>query len=127
MIYLLIDLYICLDSERLVDLLIANGANVNQANLYKMTPLHRAVSQGKSYVYHKIHKIFITKSHSFFLKEYIEFAKQLIKNGANVNVKNNDGKTPLDIAIGKSNSHLTKSALISQEHLIFCDEFVYFF
>ena len=37
-----------------------------------------------------------------------EVAKLLITNGADVNVKRDDGKTPLDMAVGKTTALLRK-------------------
>ena len=60
----------------IVELLLAEGADVNAKDKYGLTPLHRAASGG-----------------------HTETAELLITEGADVNAKNEDGKTPLDRAI----------------------------
>jgi len=68
-------LAIVLDNKKVVDLLIANGADVNAKAEGDITPLHAAQLFG--------HK---------------EIADLLIANGADVNAKDENGLTPMDIA-----------------------------
>lgn len=60
-------------------LLINSGANVNALNKRKSTPLHETIRMNK-------------------YKKNIELIKLLIKNGAAVDLKDIEGKTPLDLA-----------------------------
>ena len=65
------------DHKEIVELLLANGANVNALDYVREdTPLHDVASRG--------HK---------------EIAALLIDNGADVNAKDIDGTTPLDLAL----------------------------
>ena len=61
--------------EKIIELLIDQGADVNAKNKYKQTPLHQSAQEKK------------------------EVCKLLISKGAMVNVKGNYGKTPLDWAL----------------------------
>ena len=64
--------------KEIVELLIAEGADVNAMNGAGQTPLHFAAQEGQ--------------------KEIVEL---LIAKGADVNAKTNDGETPLDLAKGE--------------------------
>jgi len=91
----------------LVKSLIANGADVNnrEDTTFK-TPLQRAVISGHKQVAELLlaHGADInagkTSSLHYAAKEgHKEIAGLLIANGADVNAKNNNGQTPLDIAV----------------------------
>ncbi|MDR0590401.1 MAG: ankyrin repeat domain-containing protein [Puniceicoccales bacterium] len=69
------------DEEKVLDA-IAEGGNVNAQNEYGWTPLHSAVSQG-----------------------HLNIVQALLKYGSpttEVNIQNNDGQTPLDIALSSA-------------------------
>jgi len=68
---------------KLLQSLIAKGANVNERDLNEWTPLHEAAHNGK-----------------------IEAAELLISHGADVNVKDKDGWTPLFLAMPSGNKDL---------------------
>lgn len=85
------DLWDCnVNSERVANFLIAHTANINFIiNKQGETPLHSTISRPQ-----KTHKI-------------IEI---LIANGANVNAKNRDGKTPLHLAVAPTHWNLNDTA-----------------
>ena len=95
-------IYIQKGNEKVVELLINGGADVNAQNNYGWTPLHLAVSGTP-----KIDEMFIGKQNSTPLydapligdpdKQYA-IIELLLNNGADVNLKNADDKTPLDLA-----------------------------
>ena len=67
-------------SKEIIELAIANGADVNATNNWGWTPLHNAIHAGNG-------------SRAYLSKE---IAETLIANGADVNAMNDDGETPLD-------------------------------
>jgi pectate lyase len=68
-----------------VELLLANGADIDAGESSCKTPLHYAVEKG-----------------------YNEIAELLIAKGADVNAKNNSGQTPLDIALSRNRIGIVK-------------------
>ena len=66
---------LCGGRKEIVELLIANGANVNKRDVRGSIPLHFSAWQGNK-----------------------EIAELFIAKGAGVNTKNEDGETPLDWA-----------------------------
>ena len=81
-----------------VKLLVRAGANVNEVSKYGETALTFAISVYKS-----------AASYNFYWKEdelnddtlpIFETIRFLIYNGANVNIKDKDGETPLSLAGG---------------------------
>lgn len=81
--------------KEIVEVLIQNRANVNQANAYGNTAIYASASRGN-----------LTQTRSktnwtdrdFFYKGYSGIVDLLIRNGADVNHANQDGDTPLMMA-----------------------------
>lgn len=79
----------CIDENmEVVEFLVINGANMNQADNEGWTPLHVAASCG-----------------------YIEIAQYLLDHGANIAAVNSDGDVPLDIAEADSMETLLRSEI----------------
>lgn len=70
--------YDSLGHEKLVELLIKNGANVSQVDVHKRSPLHYAAENGES-----------------------KIIDLLIQNGGDPNAKDSSGKTASDIIKSK--------------------------
>ena len=106
--------------KEVVELLISKGANVNVRGDCGQTPLSVALMRGE--LRNEIAKLLISKSANVNYHEYFnqpacknwrgdttltavvdrkntEMVKLLLEKGANVNEKNAEGKTPLDIAL----------------------------
>lgn len=67
-----------LGNEKVVDMLIQNGANINFVAKDGATPLHAAAENG-----------------------YENITNTLIQNGANINARNKLGFTPIHLAAAK--------------------------
>lgn len=123
-------------NDNVIDLLIANGADVNASNIDWKTPLHLAVStyywnsaadiQAKK---QKITEILIAKSADINAKDKDgntplhltsnhKIAELLIAKGANVNVKNNEGESPLNTVMKSWDKWLHDDRRTDIEYLI---------
>ena len=68
--------------------IVARGVSVNQQDEKKLTALHIAAYHGQ--------------------KDHIRFAKWLLKNGADVSLKDYKGNTPADVAQDRGNEDIAK-------------------
>lgn len=96
--------------HKVVDILVRNGADVNAKDDLGYTPLASAVLNGNliNHLFPTIAQIlseyrvikYTTFDNPFFLghKKIVEI---LVQYGADLNLKNDDGDTPLDIALAK--------------------------
>jgi hypothetical protein len=89
--------------------LLEKGANVNAKDIYGWTPLHAAASSGHVDVVTLLiekgadvnaKEIFYgwTPLHWAIINGYVDVARLLIEKGADPNLRNRDGKTPIDLA-----------------------------
>lgn len=74
-------------NDNVIDLLIANGADINASNKDWETPLHLAVST------------YYGNSAADFQAKKQKLMEILIAKGADINTKDNDGNTPLHLAL----------------------------
>ena len=88
----------------IVKCLIEHDSNLNEQDNMGDTPLHRAMvlkkrnfSSWKKTIEKKLNDL--KESKRTYLKDNDEVVKHLIENGANVNVQNNQGYTPLYLAV----------------------------
>lgn len=92
-----------LDRPKLVKILIAGGANVNEwYDGLNSSPLHRAAAFGKKL---KIIVHWIRQNLNFRIWFWIGFegiVAVLLENNANVDVRNANGETPCDVVQDKS-------------------------
>ncbi len=89
-------------SIEIVKLLIELDADVNARDINGHTPLHDLASyNGDVEIVHCANNSNSknTNDYEFIQRDIIELANLLINSGANVNVKNNDGRTPLHYAV----------------------------
>ncbi|KAI0281936.1 ankyrin repeat protein, partial [Russula aff. rugulosa BPL654] len=87
----------CRDLE-MVEVLLEYGVDVNAQNSYCRTPLSFAAGAGRRSKY--TDSSGFTPLHDASEDGNIEIARVLLEHGANVEVKDNEGRTPLDIASG---------------------------
>ena len=80
------------ENDKIVELLIKKGANVNVINGYRMTPLHTAVSNIQNF----------------------KIVKLLLEKGADLNIVDIDNNTPLFHAIKKQNNDKIVKLLIDK-------------
>ncbi|KAL7297169.1 hypothetical protein TKK_0009586 [Trichogramma kaykai] len=87
-------------SGKIVKLLLSNGANVNDCDMYRKTALHIAVENGDK-----------------------KMIKLLLDHKAEVNVKNCNGRTPLHLAVRGGNNEIARMLLLNGADVndIICD------
>lgn len=101
-----------------IETLLKYGVNVNIKRNDGRTPLHTAVQNGNNnYFQFDLRCISACPIWCTHVLGEEKIVKLLLKNGANVNIKKNDGKTPLHMAIAQQgscgdNSSYNKSILI---------------
>ena len=93
----------------MIELLIANGADVNAKGGFGQTALHHAankeiaellISEGADV--NAKDNLGLTRLHGAARHNYKELAELLIEKGADVNAKTRNGETPLDLAIKRN-------------------------
>lgn len=94
-----------------IDSFIKKGTNLNQADEKGITPLMSATVSGKKIILLSTNRFHVLKFQSsskitiYFLQirftDHIKIAEMLIKNGANINLADKKGRTPLYLAIVK--------------------------
>lgn len=87
--------------DKIAELLIQNGANVNAMTVYGRTPMHWAAINGNFNCYSIVTKEVDTFTVNFLLEDNVKIADLLLKSGGNVNVIDYNGQTALSLAISK--------------------------
>lgn len=89
-----------LNSLEILQYLIAEGAHVNEKDNQGQTVLHQAVEEAKRY-YQKYNNPpdHIVENRDLY-KDKMNSIKLLIDSGANPTIRDNNGRTPLDLARG---------------------------
>jgi ankyrin repeat protein len=93
--------------KEVVELLIENGADVNVGGRSGQTPLNIALQRKHEDIAELlIQKGAIVSLHTVARHGLLEKLKELIDKGADVNAKNSEGQTPLDIASGQGHKEI---------------------
>lgn len=98
--------------EKIMDLLISNGANVNQADKTGKTPLHRAAELGTKFLSlqhfpeNSMKKMMKLKKIQNFQSGMSSVTDLLIKKGADVNKPDLEGESPLHLAARAGIPHI---------------------
>lgn len=96
-----------LGNEKIVELLIQKGANIDLKGYEGGSALHTAVSKGKIYSFIK-HDHNLTDESIFPQPGFGQIVDFLLQNGSDVKLVNSYGETPLHGAVRKGNSHSFK-------------------
>ncbi len=101
--------------KQVVELLLAKGADLNTESSAGSTALSYAAGEGQLNVVRfliaknaDINAGRVTPLHSAARAGHKDIIELLIAKGANVNAKNNDGQTPVDIAVSRNRSGVVK-------------------
>ena len=90
-----------------VETLLAHGADIHVADNNGLTPLHTAALKHQTYVRDNI----LVRSHLYywnFDEPERDVVKALLTHGADIHVADNDGLTPLDIALKENRLSIVK-------------------
>lgn len=105
-------------NAEIAELLIKSGASVNEKNKYGLVPLHNAVECKVDIVGWSIKKMFSTiardtyKNTPLHNDDHIDVAKVLSQTkGININAANEDGYTPLHLAVTRGCTDTVKTLL----------------
>jgi len=102
--------------------LLTKGASLNTVNFFGKTPLILAIEEGREAVAELLADKVLnvqddagnTPLHYMMMEKNIEVAKWLLKKGAKVDIPNNEGKTPLQLASKMQNKELVRLAWNNQ-------------
>lgn len=90
-----------LGNEKIANLLIKSGANVNLRDKYGCTPLHRTGEYGNLQIFILEWNFRVYKKCFMVHLGYVEIAEMLLENGADRNIRDNYGTTALGWARSK--------------------------
>lgn len=95
-------------NEVIADLLLKNGASINHQNEFGKNALHRAVEYGKELIIFVILPTNQIKWEFLFIQDQEQMVDLLVKNGANVNVVDYYGRSPLYMAARNGNKNIVQ-------------------
>lgn len=99
---------ILIDLLKIFGDLITKGANLNVFDHENNTLLHYAVSVGLCYKFYEKKNLTKLYHKTFSLTDSVPIVDLLLKSGVNINAKNNDEKSALDLAKEKGNLFCNK-------------------
>lgn len=97
-----------LGHDKIAELLIQNGANVNAMTIYGRTPLHWSAINGNLFYSIVIKENVNVLINNFRFADNVKIADLLLRNGGDVNVIDYNGQTALSLAISKGFSIFMK-------------------
>lgn len=95
------NLHRILGKKKVAELLIRNGVDVNHMDINNQTALHRAASQGNIWSLNRSEQNLILSLINGFVAGKKRVTDLLVKHGAMIDVVDNDGQTPLNLAVKK--------------------------
>ncbi|MGL9761743.1 MAG: ankyrin repeat domain-containing protein [Wolbachia sp.] len=121
-------LHVAVEGNKLdtVKFLLDRGADIGVKNVHNQTPLELAIQKGYTDIVKALEQEQLGKELFTAVREFsLPRVKELISRGANVDTKNKNGKTPLDVAINTKNvleedhESLNNSLLLTQQgHIV---------
>ena len=90
---------------KIAELLIRKGANINVKNIYGETPVHAVLSRGMEGTLLMGADLDLNTEK---INRRITFLELLINKGADINIEDSFGRTPLDIAIFEGSEEMTE-------------------
>lgn len=101
--------FIC---QEVIHLLLDRGADINQKDIQGNTILHHAI---RNYCCENVYYYHMTSEQEYQFR-YQSYINDLLKLNANVNAKNNKGKTPLHLAVKKQYVEIVDVIFKHYEH-----------
>ncbi|WP_353283576.1 ankyrin repeat domain-containing protein [Wolbachia endosymbiont (group A) of Pogonocherus hispidulus] len=121
-------LHVAVEGNKLdtVKFLLDRGADIEVKDIHNQTPLGLAIQKGYTDIVKALEQERLGKELFTAVREYnLPRVEELISQGANLNVKDRNGRTPLDIATGTKNaieedheSHNNLLLLTQQVHIV---------
>ncbi|WP_353283954.1 ankyrin repeat domain-containing protein [Wolbachia endosymbiont (group A) of Lypha dubia] len=121
-------LHVAVEGNKLdtVKFLLDRGADIGVKDVHNQTPLESAIQKGYTDIVKALEQERLGKELFTAVREFsLPRVEELISRGANVDTKNKNGKTPLDVAINTKNvleedhESLNSSLLLTQQgHIV---------
>lgn len=95
-------------NDVIVKLLLENGAQINAANEFGKTALHRAIEYGKQSIVFIIHPTNQIKSEFLYIQDQEQMVDLLLEKGAFVNARDYYGRSGLYMAARNGNKNIVQ-------------------